>query len=249
MTHTPPLRLCLEELLIIEYIKIIRKPEDNALCQLVTSLRVDQTFMNHSRKSPLQHMFAVTKQASKFKVDTYNVETRLPVTKESLLLPILALDKRPWTGLGSSKDRTPHQINLAKELLSEALDENSHNTVVVFTDGSALNNPGPCGTAAIIHGRHSDPFIIRKAVSPFSNSYHGELKAITLATIIHPNGRHSDPIIIRKAVPPFSNSYHGELKAIALAVEHTVMLSTRQHIGDLHIVSDCHASQVKIILS
>ncbi len=134
VTHTPPLRLHLEELLIIEYIKIIRKPEDSALRQLVTSLRIDQTFMNHPRKSPLQHMVAITKQASKFKVDVDNVEPQLPVTKESLLLPTLTLDKRPWTGLGSSKDRTPHQINFAKELLSEALDETSHNTVVVFTD-------------------------------------------------------------------------------------------------------------------
>ncbi len=89
-------------------------------------------------------MVAVTKQASKFKVDVNNVEPLLPVTKESLLLPTLTLDKRPWTSLGSSKDPTPYQINLSKELPYEVLEETSHNTVVLTTQL-------PCGTAAIIH--------------------------------------------------------------------------------------------------
>ncbi len=102
VTDTPPLRPRFEDLLIIEYIKIIWKSEDIPLRHLVTFLRVDQSVMNHSRKSPLQHMLAVIKQASKVKVDVDNVEPQLPVTNESLLLPALTLDKRPWTGLGSS---------------------------------------------------------------------------------------------------------------------------------------------------
>ncbi len=67
------------------------------------------------------------------------------------LLLTLTLDERTWTGLGSSKDQTPKQISLTKEILSEALDDISHNTVTVFTGGSALNYPSPCGAAIIIH--------------------------------------------------------------------------------------------------
>ncbi len=56
-------------------------------------------------------------------------------------------------------------------------------------------------------------------------------------------------IIIRKAVLPFSNSYYGELKAIALSVEHSVILSTLQYIGDLCIFSDCQSALLALSTS
>ena len=56
-------------------------------------------------------------------------------------------------------------------------------TIPVFTDGSALSNPGPCGAAAIVYpqGLSHDPVTLKQAVSHRSTSYHGELCAIQLA--------------------------------------------------------------------
>ncbi len=58
-----------------------------------------------------------------------------------------------------------------------------------------------------------------------------------------------DKWVIRKAVFPSSNSYYGELKAIAFAVEHTVILSTSQQFGHLHIFSDCHSALLTLSTS
>jgi ribonuclease HI len=53
----------------------------------------------------------------------------------------------------------------------------------LFTDGSALGNPGPCGAGIVIYwlGVNSPPTTLSKAVSSRSSSYHGELAAIDLA--------------------------------------------------------------------
>ena len=53
----------------------------------------------------------------------------------------------------------------------------------MFTDGSALGNPGPCGAAAIVHthGLDMEPVILKRPISGYSSSYHGELAAIDLA--------------------------------------------------------------------
>ncbi len=55
--------------------------------------------------------------------------------------------------------------------------------IPIFTDGSALKNPGPSGAAAVVytHGLSHQPVILKKPVSEHSTSYHGELYAVSLA--------------------------------------------------------------------
>ncbi len=59
-----------------------------------------------------------------------------------------------------------------------------HRQPVIFTDGSALSNPGPCGAAAVCYaeGMESQPLVLKEAVSKLSTSYHGYLRAMLLAT-------------------------------------------------------------------
>ena len=84
--------------------------------------------------------------------------------------------------LGNSKSRTKEQASLAKKIAVEYITK-LKNDIVVFTCGSALSNPGPCGSGAAIywngigyaHTLHGAP------ISPFSTSYHGELGGIELA--------------------------------------------------------------------
>ncbi len=59
-----------------------------------------------------------------------------------------------------------------------------HRQPVIFTDGSALSNPGPCGAAVVCYaeGMESQLLFLKEAVSKLSTSYHGELRAMLLAT-------------------------------------------------------------------
>ena len=55
---------------------------------------------------------------------------------------------------------------------------------IIFTDGSALGNPGPCGASAIMfrEGIQSIPIVEKQAVSSYGTSYRGELVGLQLAT-------------------------------------------------------------------
>ncbi|XP_078612824.1 uncharacterized protein LOC144882716 [Branchiostoma floridae x Branchiostoma japonicum] len=54
---------------------------------------------------------------------------------------------------------------------------------VIFTDGSALGNPGPTGCAAVVYEKWgtTEPFAVRKPVASKSNNYEGELEGLHLA--------------------------------------------------------------------
>jgi ribonuclease HI len=84
--------------------------------------------------------------------------------------------------LGSSGDRSAHQRAAAHKLITDQLISIPSGDPIIFTDGSALGNPGPCGAAAIcyLNGFSSQPVILSKPIAPISTSYHGELAAIDI---------------------------------------------------------------------
>jgi ribonuclease HI len=55
-----------------------------------------------------------------------------------------------WRNLGSSKTRTKEQEIKGRDLILQKITETTENTAIACTDGSCLNNPGPCGAGAII---------------------------------------------------------------------------------------------------
>ena len=55
-----------------------------------------------------------------------------------------------WNILGSSKSRTGEQEKITREIKGGILDSCEDATAVVFTSGSCLGNPGPCGAGACI---------------------------------------------------------------------------------------------------
>ncbi len=71
----------------------------------------------------------------------------------------------------------------ARELTSSHLQSLPRTSLVIFTDGSSLENPGPCGSSAIIytHGLAQEPVVLKRPVSTKSSAFHGELSAIDLA--------------------------------------------------------------------
>ena len=60
---------------------------------------------------------------------------------------------------------------------------NTENTIIIFTDGSALSNPGPVGAGVVIKnkGPKNTPVKFAKALKQMGTSYEGEIEAIKLA--------------------------------------------------------------------
>ena len=56
-----------------------------------------------------------------------------------------------WQNLGSSKSRTKNQEAQSREIIEKIIEGCDENTVIAFTDGSCLGNPGPCGAGACIY--------------------------------------------------------------------------------------------------
>ena len=87
-------------------------------------------------------------------------------------------------GLGSAGTRTATMMTKALRRANDLIASFQPDCPVVFTDGSAKFNPGPCGAGAVCfpEGIKSCPLVIKEAVAPISTSYHGEVYAIKLAT-------------------------------------------------------------------
>jgi hypothetical protein len=49
-----------------------------------------------------------------------------------------------------NKTRTKEQEIKGRDLILQKITETTENTAIAFTDGSCLNNPGPCGAGAIV---------------------------------------------------------------------------------------------------
>ena len=60
---------------------------------------------------------------------------------------------------------------------------NTKNTMIIFTDGSTLSNPGPVGAGVVMKnkGPKCTPVKLAKAVKQMGTSYEGEIEAIKLA--------------------------------------------------------------------
>ena len=80
------------------------------------------------------------------KIDAKNIE-------EEFQFHGLQASKSPpefWRNLGSSKPRTKEQEIKGRDLILQKITETTENTAIAFTDGSCLNNPGPCGAGVIV---------------------------------------------------------------------------------------------------
>ena len=87
------------------------------------------------------------------------------------------------TKYGSAGKRTMEQKKLALADAKKRITELPDKQPVYFTDGSALNNPGPCGAAAVLYrdGMISTPIPSGKAVCRYGTSYLGELNGLDMA--------------------------------------------------------------------
>ena len=113
-----------------------------------------------------------------YNLTNINVELTEPCFNFNGLLPV----KSPpayWKHLGSSKTRTADQAQQGKEEIRKQIAELQTNSAIAFTDGSCMENPGPCGAGAIIY--HEDKSVeLQQPVSKRASILLGELIAIKL---------------------------------------------------------------------
>ena len=117
---------------------------------------------------------AFTEMKAKFNLE--NVAKEFQYTKE-----LMGLCRQPnmsckWEEFEKGKTVQEENIKLI-------LDNLEPGTVSVFTDGSALGNPGPTGAGAVIYhdGLDKEPICISKPVCSNGNNYIGELIGILTA--------------------------------------------------------------------
>ena len=81
--------------------------------------------------------------------------------------------------MGNANSRSEEQRNIAKLIANDYVNNIDKNSLICYTDGSDLGNPGPCGAGAAIYTESAlnTPVLLKKPVSKKSVSYHGELVA------------------------------------------------------------------------
>ena len=183
MTKTPPIRLRLEERLVCEITRILSTAENDPVKVLFIERMNDVNFMKEKRLSVI-HIAKPLFRDIGMSLDT--VAKNIEIAASSQLPPstvfpnIIEIDDGKW---GNSGNRSSEQIKNAKDATASFLQLLPKDTVPVFTDGSALKNPGPCGASAVLYrdGLSCEPSVVNKSVSLCSTSFHGELVGLDLA--------------------------------------------------------------------
>ena len=113
------------------------------------------------------------------------------------------------------------QNPIFKQYLDLIKKDINDNTMLAYTDGSALKNPGPTGVGVLIKvkGHTSIPVKLAKAISSKGTSFDGELAAILMATqyaLTHLTKEHAHLTFIQIVKPAFVPLHHTPEKTIII---------------------------------
>ena len=184
---TTPIDLRIEELQRHEAMKLYQN-HDSYL-----SHKIKIYDLTNSKQSPCKHLQKILKQLltqiakqkncddiNKLQLPSVNPQTFEVFTIDNLE-SIFPSNYRNRSKLKISKTNTTNNedyIDYIKTLSNEK-------TMMIFTNGSALGNPGPTGSGVVIkkNGPESTEIKIAHAVTKMGTSYQGELQAIRIGTI------------------------------------------------------------------
>ena len=77
----------------------------------------------------------------------------------------------------NANSRSEEQINREKLIANDYVNKIDKNSLICYTDGTALGNSGPCGAGVAIYTDFAlnTPVLLKKPVSKMSISFHGEI--------------------------------------------------------------------------
>ena len=172
LTNTEPTDLQLKLRQAQEVVRIAAKHEDDPLKEDF------EEWVRHDRivgkKPTVFHLLMTRFQEIKGSVEFDRIEKEFRYTKEFKGL-IKERGNVLTEELTNSKEDQEENI---RDFLTRCTDRD----VLLFTDGSASNNPGPTGAGAVayIDGYNSTPVLMKKGVTPIGNNYTGELVGIQI---------------------------------------------------------------------
>ena len=183
LTNVLPIRLRLQELLCYEYIRLPRKEDNNPIraVALYDQNNIKATSFPQLILPAQKMLYVIRPTARRINLSDMDRDPKYDpdlLCCRSFSRKALSLDQ-----LGNSKTRTDEQDNKAQTVAAEYINNISKNSLICFTDGSALRNPSPCGAGAAVSvdSTLGAPVLLKRPVAKKSISYHGELAAIEFA--------------------------------------------------------------------
>ena len=172
LTNSQPIDLQLKLRQAQEVVRIGAKHPDDPLRAEFEAWAENDKIVG--RKPSIFHLLMSRFREMKGLVEFDKIEKDFKYTREymGLIQDIGLLDTEEF-----SNTKENQEVNIR-----EVLDQCSNRDVLLFTDGSALTNPGPTGARAVIYldGYSTSPILLQKGVSPLSNNYTGELVGIQI---------------------------------------------------------------------
>ena len=89
-----------------------------------------------------------------------------------------------WSQLGSSKNRSTDQQESGKGVIDQLMKDGPEESILCFTDGSCIPNPGPWGAGAVLYIPGEEDILIKRPVTVHGSILLAELVAI-LALLEH----------------------------------------------------------------
>ena len=143
----PPIDLRFSEIAVREVAKINAKSTDHPL-----KLQLNQCIEQVPGSRCIGPINLALSQAAEMQ-QTTNISINM-IQPEPAYNPgdLVRIIQQPnyWSQLGSSKNRTSVQQEMGQNIIHELLSEAPDRSCFAFTDGSCLENPGPCGAGAVI---------------------------------------------------------------------------------------------------
>ena len=172
LTNTLPIDLHLKLRQAQEVVRIAAKHNNDPLKEEFEEWM--ENGITNGRKPVLFHLLMSRFREMKGSVEFDRIEKEFKYSKDcmGMIIEREIFDSEEFT---NSKEEQEENI---REFLNQSTDQD----VLLFTDGSALGNPGPTGAGAVayIDGYKSSPILLKKGVSPISNNYTGELVGIQI---------------------------------------------------------------------
>ena len=178
-----PLKIRLKQILAQFGIKILRKPNNNPIKEIILK-NLNRENIGKSVTVADKIRMAIT-TLTKNKINPLNIEPETAV--HTLETSKIERNFFIWKGFGTASSRSEAQKEQMKTIVNNFLQTIKETDITCYTDGSVINPDkhglGKCGSGVVIYSPTlgNQPKILSEHVSNYSSPYHGEICAIKIA--------------------------------------------------------------------